>query len=66
MLTQVLENMFPGHSQGSRNGGFGGGGNCSDYNVSPGAFGGTSRNNGSSTYFGTHTGHDGSVVVTLN
>jgi hypothetical protein len=71
-----------GHSQGSRNGGFGGGGgngatqggggagygggNCSDYNVSPGAFGGTTRNNGSSTSFGTHTGNDGSVVVTLN
>ena len=71
-----------GHSQGSRNGGVGGGGgngatqggggagygggNCSDYNVSPGAFGGTTRNNGSSTSFGTHTGNDGSVVVTLN
>ena len=71
-----------GHGQGSRNGGFGGGGgngatqggggagygggNCSDYNVSPGAFGGTTRNNGSSTSFGTHTGNDGSVVVTLN
>ena len=71
-----------GHAQGSRNGGFGGGGgnaatqggggagygggNCSDYNVSPGAFGGTSRNNGSSISFGTSTDTNGSIIVTLN
>ena len=56
-----------GALQGGGGGGYGGGG-CNDYDEAPGAFGGTSRSNGSNVAFGStyqlgHGAHNGVVIV---
>ena len=74
-----------GHPQGGRFGGFGGGGGngalqggggggyggggCSDYDETPGGFGGTSRSNGNSISFGSSAfingnSSDGAIIIT--
>jgi len=57
-----------GGSGGISGGGGGGfqGGDTNAYQTTPGGFGGTSKNNGLSITFGTHTGTHGYVVITRN
>lgn len=51
-----------GAEAGGGGGGYGGG-VAVNYNISPGAYGGTSRNNGTNISFGTHTDPHGKVEI---